>query len=220
LNDPFEYVVDIRFDSSPETIARNLRRAQERTGQRQLIDETIADSRSITGQIMMQRGFSNHTKQWGTCSFTSDVCDAEMWAYYGEGHTGIAVVYNSTPEVVGDVLEAEPMPLFPLKVEYKDEPAVLHYWEAQPNVVAQSTVGRKSRNWEHEKEWRFVGEDGGGLRSVNRKEFIDGIALGLKANPETRQRMLDFAASHGLESYKMVMESPAKSYRLKMVPVK
>ena len=212
LNDPFEFTVSFRFDSPPEVIARYLAGVAARSGQRMDVGRVIRDASSIAGRLTLEKGALYSVRQWGVCCFTEDVADEAMWAYYGEGHQGIAVVYDSTPEVMTHIVDPTP-PLFPLKVEYAPSPVELSYFECSPDGLAQASAGRKSLNWSHEKEWRLIGATPG-LRTVP-KRFIVGLVIGLRTPRDVRGQVADFAESHGLETF-TVRQVP-KSYNLEIV---
>jgi hypothetical protein len=76
-------------------------------------------------------------------SLSEEIEDEAMWAYYGEEHTGLALILNTTPEFVLDIVP----PLFPQKIKYSSEPARVKYWEIPPNKFAQACSGTKSNRW-------------------------------------------------------------------------
>ena len=200
LNDPFEFTVGFRFDSPPEVIARHLAGTSERTGQRMAVMGVIQDSQTPAGRIILEKTTLSSIRNFGVCCFTEDITDEALWAYYGEGHTGIAIVYDSTPAVMTDAIQADP-PLFPLRIEYTEKPATVAYFEITPDILAKCSVGRKSLKWQHEKEWRLVG-GAPGRRDVPRR-MMHGIALGLRTSPEVRDRVAQFAERHDLRLYRM-----------------
>ena len=198
LNDPFEFTAEFDFESSPEVISASLRSTEGRTGVRADIQSAVRDSRSPYRRLQLQQMVLESTRSWGVYCLSSEFVDEAMWAYYGESHAGIAIILDSTPEMVLRVVP----PLFPLRVEYSDTPPTVRYWEIPADELARACRGTKSVNWRHEREWRLVGPEAG-LFEVPRG-MISGLAVGLRTSSGDRRRVSQVAEECDLELFEVV----------------
>lgn len=117
-----------------------------------------------------------------------------MWAHYGGGHTGIAVVFDTGNEWF--TREAKPAESRLQKVVYKDEQL------EEPFENLQAAFSSKTTDWAYEREWRLncamkqiektidLGSDQIHLRSFPVKA-VSGVIVGSKASADTIAQVRD-----------------------------
>jgi hypothetical protein len=65
LNDPFEFTVELDFDSPRHIIEEHLRGSEQRTGQRMNIDRAIEDSENPDRRQAIQDAIIRSARDWG-----------------------------------------------------------------------------------------------------------------------------------------------------------
>ena len=80
------------------------------------------------------------------CSLSSTFSDVRLWAHYGDGHHGIVfeIDFSEITNDIHEVLYSEKIP------EFSRPPLV------DPPVKASQILTRKTKHWEHEKEFRII----------------------------------------------------------------
>lgn len=112
-----------------------------------------------------------------------------MWAYYAMKHAGVCLKYDfdSVHNEYNNIANKL------IKVDYTDHISKSKYF---------NYLFTKSRQWEHEQEWRIAGHFGD-------EEFVDfpflsGIILGCRMNESDEKHFNTLACEHGLKLYKAI----------------
>src|SRR5262249_29459986 len=118
-----------------------------------------------------------------------------LWAYYAEGHKGIAVRFRISPRQLLNLLmsvDPESKGDSSLRaVKYSSDFPSLRFWdEADDGLGVALTT--KSLEWRHEKEWRLVHLTKNEERQIP-AAVIDGVILGAKVESETLTKLEDWA---------------------------
>jgi hypothetical protein len=124
-----------------------------------------------------------------------------MWSYYAEGHRGIVVLFNTTPEQL-----AKFRPEFvPVEVQYSNQfPSIKYYETPTPELIAK-VVGTKAKAWEHEKEWRIVLVNHTGYVQIPHT-MIGGVVFGLRTDYQVEQQ---------IRSWTKMIPTPLQFFRIK-----
>lgn len=148
FNDPFDTAVACDLGTEDER-REHLREMSMRSGD-DLLDDP-AEFEHMLATYYQDGGFrrdtENNLARIGICSFSAEVENLLMWAYYAESHKGVALIFQMHNARAH--LDAVP-------VRYQEE-----YSRITPSIRALDEMLlygplHKGADWKHEKEWRIV----------------------------------------------------------------
>ncbi|HGM4786649.1 TPA: DUF2971 domain-containing protein [Stenotrophomonas maltophilia] len=114
------------------------------------------------------------------CSLTTAWEDVRMWALYGDSSRGVAFEF--------EVDESHP-DLY--RVDYLDAlPQIAVGMLSNPRV--EEVLGRKTKHWEYEKEWRFISSE----EYVEMKGKLTRVLIGNRASESLKQALVNLSPSH------------------------
>lgn len=144
-----------------------------------------------------------------------------MWSHYASNHSGICVKYK-----LGDIVDE--LKFSPVPVIYSQERASIDkidlgnnsYFEQLACKSIVESVTSKSLEWQYEKEWRIVRDEGAcGDRwdSAKKGALLDmirptAIYLGCMATQTTETKIKEYCKSQKINLYKM--EKDPNEYKL------
>lgn len=172
----------------------------------------IADFRrsfyEFLGQLEQSRNNS------GIFSLSKTAEDELMWAYYANGHLGIAIEYNL------DKLTrfAPPNNSRVLEVNYLEKPNRLgiRILQEDPNSVIDQMLGSKSKNWSHESESRVIVENICG-KMPHDYRAVESITFGLNVTPNIQAQIFEMTKAKVKNFYTMkVISSSFNFERVKL----
>jgi len=132
-------------------------------------------------EYRIQQSLEDFIKKIGVCCFSFTHKDTLMWSYYADKHMGVCLSYNLTQVVSEDMV--------PFRVRYKEEYPLINWVEHSyqvDNVIL--TMGTKSKDWEHEKEFRVVSEKIG--KNYIPKQALKSIYFGCNVRMNDRKNIL------------------------------
>jgi hypothetical protein len=135
-----------------------------------------------------------------------------LWSYYAEGHSGIAVRFNTNR----NHLAAIPKNL-PVEVKYANDFPVINYHESRTHEFLKSIFGTKSIAWKHEEEWRLVLVEGSGYVHIPPK-MINGVILGMRIDPVCEQKIRSWVGTRSPAIELLGVITRPNSSELDLVP--
>lgn len=136
----------------------------------------------------------------GIFSLSKTAEDELMWAYYANGHLGIAIEYNL------DKLTrfAPPNNSRILEVNYLEKPNTFDIRRLQenPNSAIDQMLGSKSKNWSHESEIRVVVENMCG-QIPHDYRAVESITFGLNVSEDIEAKIFEMTKAKVKHFYKM-----------------
>lgn len=147
--------------------------------------------------------FIDHLKSCGVYSLSREICNELMWAYYANGHNGYAIIFDSDA-FIKSYEEAPIDSVFRFDVRYVDKVPVVDplKFHEPVNKTLELFIGRKSKAWKHEKETRFIFNQGHRLLEIDYR-IIKGIVFGYKMPEEDRRYIMEKMAGRNLSYYEM-----------------
>ena len=155
--------------------------------------------------------------QIGIYSLSNNVTYELLWAYYGSGHTGLAIEYDI--DILKESLNYNEnfQAIFDFDVDYSRNFPIADLTILHSKDIIQTLktfLGTKSLSWKHEEEHRLIVE-GKGLFDIDYRA-ITGIYFGYRMQEEQIDHIMDTMKGRGLSYYKM--ELIEKTY--KFAPLK
>ncbi|HDS1142364.1 DUF2971 domain-containing protein [Stenotrophomonas maltophilia] len=114
------------------------------------------------------------------CSLTTAWEDVRMWALYGDSSRGVAFEF--------EVDESHPNLH---RVEYLDGLPQIGIGLLS-NPAIEEVLGRKTKHWEYEKEWRFISAD----EYVDVKGKLTRVLIGNRAAESLKQALVNLTPAH------------------------
>src|SRR6266542_2564998 len=146
------------------------------------------------------------SEAWGIICFAADDLDQKMWAHYASFHQGLVIEFRQS-----HLLFSGPS-FFP--IQYSDEPVVLDASSPIARDDIELLLSRKRSQWSSEMESRLLVELavttardlGKGLRYFIPigPEIIVSATLGLRANDQTRRRVIELLRAPQFAHVKVV----------------
>jgi hypothetical protein len=140
----------------------------------------------------------------GIFSLSKTAEDELLWAYYANGHSGIAIEYNL------DKLKRflPPNNSRIIEVNYLENPNVvdIQMLEQEPNAAIDKMLGSKSKNWSHESELRVVVENICG-KMPHDYRAVESITFGLNVRPDIQAQIFEMTKAKVKHFYKMQVVS-------------
>jgi Protein of unknown function (DUF2971) len=126
------------------------------------------------------------------CSFCESPKQLLMWSHYADSHRGICIEYNIESWENDDLRKRLLFPVMYQNEFYDSTNHILNYikngeFNNLYPIIAGST---KSKDWEHEQEWRFLIQAGDFFAPQNyRMNCQTRVFLGAKISTENRERV-------------------------------
>lgn len=191
FNDPFDG--QLRFDTK-NTLAELTEQAKlwappqirvNRTLARQKAKEVL--KRPGGWEKLVHESAKREMELNGVCCFSSDWDGILQWAYYADGHAGVALGF----EVLKD-------PLFfilPIKVKYVEKYPRFNFLRDQEKCI-EALVTNKAKAWEHEREYRIWKKPPGSWSF--RPEALSQITFGAKCPDAVVTKVIKWCSDSGL----------------------
>jgi Protein of unknown function (DUF2971) len=142
--------------------------------------------------IAKMKHFQELVKGYRVCSLTKTLDNHLLWAYYANGHTGVAIeieLSESEDNVYG--------------IEYLNDllffSDLIDDYENPQNIYKPLLLKRSS--WEHEQEVRILTKD----KYFDIKHKITGVIAGTRMNPTTQVALDILCAKIGIPFYRAVI---------------
>ena len=194
FNDPFDLAIDPSYDAPPEVqedywygdlLDNNPQLTKE---QCRIAAAEVVGRAARPGAIEKLLGSHRATVQRQSvfCACANPTSTL-MWAYYAEGHQGVAVRLNLDVEAIPLM---SPLQLWP--VDYTPEKPQPNFYTADLNTYLQAVFSTKSHEWQHEREWRFLRERPPAVVALPLR-MIDGVVFGLRTTDKTKATIREWA---------------------------
>ena len=151
------------------------------------------------------------TSQYGLVSLTPCPDDILMWSYYAEKHSGLCLLYDSSPATVRRM----PALSYPMAVDYLDEVPGLNYYTATDFQFIRALLGSKSSKWSHESEWRLLFAQHTGRVQLP-EQMLAGIVFGLRTSEAYRLAVRCFNDRRKIPVPLFEITRAERSYDLRM----
>lgn len=119
--------------------------------------ELLAQTRTFRAEIVLnrtQKELLNVLRQGPILSLSDRADNFLMWSYYGQGHNGYALVFNT-----------QLMPFAAaVKVRYSRRHPRILLNRRDMGGIASEVLGTKAKQWQHEREWRLIVSAAGATR--------------------------------------------------------
>jgi hypothetical protein len=191
FNDPFDSKIPVNFQASRLELDTYWRRVakeaepkapmyQLKPRVRKLVNRALTPQGRQKLSEQMQKSLEKH----GTACFAPSATNTLMWAYYAEGHHGVAVRFKMTLANLARLSSN----FVPVQMQYRQEVPELNFYGGTTVDFLTTVLGTKSSAWAHEEEWRLVLQASHGLRRIP-ESMIDAVVFGLKTTAVTRQEV-------------------------------
>jgi hypothetical protein len=196
LNDPYDCRPLLSFESTGAERDAWLERTQapgdgDRAARRTRLEADLADEAwRAERTARFQERIRTETGVLGL-SLAPDLLS--MWTYYAGGHSGLCVQLETGRERLARL---DP-PVIPLPVEYEPVVPTIHFFGMESDELVRTALGRKSLEFEHEREFRLVREAGPGLVQLP-EGSVSGVVMGSRMDAETVAEIERWIAEAGV----------------------
>lgn len=168
------------------------------------------------GMKNMLPGLIFPEKTAGICSLSEILTNKSMWSLYADKYAGYCIEYEINEEMRNK--------LYPVIYEDKGSYNVVMglYTFTINGLIRHLSKGTirsdmssaysqfitKDIVWEHQKEWRIVGNKQGRINNVK----IKAIYLGTKVNLENKKKMLEYSKTYNFDLYQMELNKKNNSF--------
>ena len=138
------------------------------------------------------------------CSFCEDHTQLLMWSHYANNHRGFCVEYNISLWKANDIRKRLIHPVIYQKDFYDVTEHLLSQVQKGTfnNLYPIISGSTKSKEWEYEKEWRFIFQIGDSFPTQNYPMTCQSkVFLGHRINPENKNKILEIAKEINLPVY-------------------
>jgi hypothetical protein len=181
--------------------------------------EFMEDGNQATAELFR----SKFSQDFRMICFSENLDDLLMWGHYGKGHTGFMIQFNPVHRMFDDEEFA--------KVDYpdSDERGIIANHDQTTDELWKIPF-KKSRQWDYEKEWRFVKlaiSLTPGVRDDGEpKHFMElpadsvlAVYFGWQMPPKRREELLESLKLQDWKDVKKFIMRPDKArYAIKPVP--
>ena len=178
FNDPFDTAVACEMGSEAEQ-REHLREMSIRSGDDLNDDPEAFEYMASTyyQEGCFERDTQSNLARIGICSFTAEVENLLMWAYYAESHKGVALIFQ---------MHNAQAHLDALPVRYQEE-----FSRITPSIRAIDEMLlygplHKGADWRHEREWRIVRPLEAGKQFPFDWSLLWGVIHGLRCEQATK----------------------------------
>jgi hypothetical protein len=215
FNDPLDCRVACHFTSSDLTIEAFYRKSVWRPGMdrqkyKKRIQQLKAKARTARGRGELNADLFRAVDAYGMVSMTSLPASALMWAYYAEGHKGIVIRFRLNAQ------QTFQHPIIPIKVRYSEEFPHVNFYKASPQERIFSIIGTKAKPWEHEQEWRLVGDKGAGYSRIP-GDMVDAVIFGLRTPEDCEAQIRRWVANRRPSIKLLRIRTKQDSFALEVV---
>jgi hypothetical protein len=221
FNDPFDCRVPLSHDASrlkKEQHWRQVARRQYPNMQGQerknFVERAVRLLKTAEGRGQFDKQASKSLDKNGIVCLTKNPVSLLLWSYYADGHTGVAVRFNTSAKNFGWASRR----LLPIEVKYQTPFPYVNFYDS--GSIPKFTVpllGTKAAAWEHEEEWRLVMVDQCGLVRIP-PAMIDGIILGMKIKPELEETVRGWVAQRSASLEVLRVKNRPGTYELTVEP--
>lgn len=172
----------------------------------------ITDLRDSFYALLQQ--LENSRNNSGIFSLSKTAEDELMWAYYANGHLGIAIEYNLDKLI----RFAPPNNARVLEVNYLEQPNTvdIRMLQENSNSAIDKMLGTKSKHWSHESELRVVVENMCG-KVPHDYCAVESITFGLNVKPDIQAQIFEMTKAKVKHFYEMKVISNSFNFeRLKL----
>lgn len=181
FNDPFDMTAAIVFEGSEEerrafisSKIDRLRPDVSKAARRRRVDELMRDPNGL--ETMLRESFRTNMAQVGVTCFTSKARDIVMWSHYAENHTGIALQFEPSRDVL-NLASA-------VRVLYAKQYPVLNWFMEFQEGIGHA-LRQKHEAWAYEGEFRCIRIRDAHTRSLLADGGLTGIILGCRSPSTT-----------------------------------
>ncbi|MFN3847964.1 MAG: DUF2971 domain-containing protein [Spirosomataceae bacterium] len=155
----------------------------------------------------------NMAANHGISCFSETYNDLQMWAYYGDGHKGFCLEYDTSDEPFSKAK----------KVIYSEEAPVISYEtflnsekENSDEDIIEKLLCTKFAQWQNEKEWRLIHKESNKLFTYTPKQ-LTGIYFGTKINKTQMEIIMTILVSQNpfVKFYRM--EKDPSSFKIRPI---
>jgi hypothetical protein len=197
LNDPFDCDIDIASNVSWDQFAEVIRIEGERLNKSQEeIERKLQSVRKHDPDAIKE--YSSKVRDGvarvrevlrsqGVLSLTANPNSIPMWAYYADGHRGICIEFQRSPENVLGSTATRP-------IHYTNAYPDVSFFDMfeEPGVLSWTVMQTKSSEWKHEQEWRVFVKKGNVLYDLPGE--ITGILFGLRTPEEHKREVAEMVS--------------------------
>ena len=140
-----------------------------------------------------------HFERQGFISFSRDGYNPLLWAHYASAHKGIRIQFSTKLPDDAKTIDDLPIGLQLMKVRYTNARPSIRASKLSKDLASgiggdelMDAILNKSKHWEYENEWRFIGSISARREPVITGNWVDigpsaleKITLGVKCAPET-----------------------------------
>lgn len=131
----------------------------------------------------------------GICSLSSNPCETILWAKYADEHRGICLRFDDIDMDRRYGLSVTPHFGLAMRIRYQHErPEIPVYGGDAGYEKLKAYLLTKTREWEHEAEWRLVDTGFTGSRGFP-PACLTGIILGKDITPQDQEAVTDWTKS-------------------------
>jgi len=225
LNDPFDCAISIIFTYPEEDMITFVRehyledlRKKGKSGeisQRELqylpngkpSQELIDQTEKYLKETNQQR--RKEFSQNGVACFTTEMNNILMWSHYADGHKGFCLEFDTNYFKFNDKLNLN-------EVIYNNSFPTLSPLDIvqKPLRVIEPLI-TKSKDWEHEKEWRLITKEGNSAIEYNPKA-LTAIYFGCWITKENMEKIATLPAKSAARLFQM--QRSETEFKLEYVP--
>lgn len=210
-NDPFEFGCRLDLNVPRERKVAFFKKELTKRGVPEDVAQREARKRATPPEGWSDQEFERHMEAHLEVSLTSEYREKAgvlcltrlplnplMWAHYGDEHRGVCLELDTTVAPARNPLGAAH------RVDYEWDYPTLRFFEADDEERVRALCLTKSKDWEYEREWRYVllGLSGGESRRIAYPpEALTGILLGHRISDEHQDNVCEWVAqlSHTVE---------------------
>lgn len=181
FNDPFDMTAAIVFEGSEEErrafIRSKINRARPPIParlRRQRVEELMSDPAAL--ELMLRQSFRDNMAAVGVSCFTSEARNILMWSHYAENHTGIALQFEPSRDLL-NIASA-------VRVLYAKQYPVLNWFVDFEDGIGKA-LRQKHEAWKYESEFRCIRIRDAHTRALLADGALTGIILGCRATAAT-----------------------------------
>jgi|AntAceMinimDraft_9_1070365.scaffolds.fasta_scaffold04417_2 hypothetical protein len=217
LNDPFDIDIDFISPISPDNFVYKMKVLKNNgmisKEQFEDYEKYIPDHEALNeiSEIMNEK-FRDDIKKWGVFCMCEHPKNILMWSHYADHHKGFCVKFiRNEKSQLGDIEKTRP-------VNYSCKyPSPDPFSENGMEKLFDELFFTKAKNWEYEKEWRMLNEEGGIELLVPGK--ITAIIFGLKMPVQERETIKNILSHRKNISFLKTIKVKNR-YELEIVEVK
>jgi hypothetical protein len=105
---------------------------------------------------------------------------------------------------------------FPIKVRYSHDFPDLEFYDTSNDDRVRTLIGTKSKEWEHEREWRIVARETTGYVTF-KPESIIGIILGMRTSEDDEREIRKYVGTRPMRLDILRIRHKPKSFDLEVV---